>query len=146
MGMSTEEYNRQRQAGRFRVLSDEDTPESLKDSCPCAKHGDGSSGSWCYRDELRWHVVEFEGDTPLRIVGSDGGEPEDQLLVRDWRWVAVALNNAYEAGIRSALIPAPAPAGEQDGQGAEEAAPIGNCPKCGAPWFAHNGFCGGCRP
>lgn len=26
------------------------------------------------------------------IIGYDGGEPEDQLLVRDWQWVAVALN------------------------------------------------------
>lgn len=26
------------------------------------------------------------------IVGNDGGEPEDQLLLRDWRWVVVLLN------------------------------------------------------
>lgn len=26
------------------------------------------------------------------IIGSDGGEPEDQVLVRDWRWVVDALN------------------------------------------------------
>jgi hypothetical protein len=27
-----------------------------------------------------------------RDVGEDGGEPEDQLLIRDWSWVAVEMN------------------------------------------------------
>lgn len=27
-----------------------------------------------------------------RIVGGDGGEPEDQTLLRDWKWVPVELN------------------------------------------------------
>lgn len=27
------------------------------------------------------------------VVGADGGEPEDQTLGRDWRWVVAALNS-----------------------------------------------------
>jgi hypothetical protein len=45
-----------------------------------------------------------------RIVGRDGGEPEDQSLGRDWSWVADALNEmeqerieAREAGRRAGL-------------------------------------------
>lgn len=26
------------------------------------------------------------------VLGTDGGEPEDQTLTRDWAWVAAALN------------------------------------------------------
>lgn len=49
---------------------------------------------------FRYHVVEFPpGDQP-HIIGSDGGEPEDQLLVRDWDWVVVALNDAYKKGFK----------------------------------------------
>lgn len=32
----------------------------------------------------------------------DGGEAEDNLYLRDWGWVAPALDNAYEAGLRDA--------------------------------------------
>lgn len=38
----------------------------------------------------------------------DGGEPEDNLYLRDWAWVAPALANAYEAGFddaRSGAVP-----------------------------------------
>lgn len=35
-------------------------------------------------------------------IGRDGGEPEDQLLVRDWQWVAEALN-ALDAEWREKL-------------------------------------------
>ena len=31
-------------------------------------------------------------DKPVRLVGYDGGEPEDQTLSRDWEWVVVELN------------------------------------------------------
>lgn len=45
----------------------------------------------------RWHEAAFclyetDGEKPIRFVASDGGEPEDQLLVRDWSWVADELN------------------------------------------------------
>jgi hypothetical protein len=41
------------------------------------------SGIWLYSD-----------DVPLKLIGEDGGEPEDQTLRRDWRWVVDALNEA----------------------------------------------------
>lgn len=51
-------------------------------------------------DDDGWAVFEFahQDDEHPRIVGGDGGEPEDQLLVRDWEWVVHALNAAYEQG------------------------------------------------
>lgn len=54
-----------------------------------------------HRDEVLYRnfVVEFRFDGP-KIVGSDGGEPEDQLLYRDWRWVVPALNAAYIDGLQ----------------------------------------------
>lgn len=39
----------------------------------------------------------------LEAIGSDGGEPEDQLLVRDWKWVAPALDAAYQEGLLEGL-------------------------------------------
>ena len=46
---------------------------------------------WLEDDEdFCWCIL----DTKLKtVVGYDDGEPEDQLLVRDWDWVVVALNN-----------------------------------------------------
>ena len=43
-------------------------------------------------------VVEFDLDTgmPIRIVGQDGAEPEDNTLARAWIWVAEELNNIAE--------------------------------------------------
>jgi hypothetical protein len=40
-----------------------------------------------------------------RELGADGGEPEDQLLVRDWEWVPKELNalQAENARLREAL-------------------------------------------
>jgi len=46
-----------------------------------------------------WFVYDSKTD---RIVGEDGGEPEDQMLVRDWRWVEKELNRAYEEGLSDA--------------------------------------------
>ncbi len=37
-------------------------------------------------------LVEFVDELPVRIVGSDGGEPEDALFCRDWEWVVTELN------------------------------------------------------
>jgi len=44
--------------------------------------------------KYRCYVVEFANEGP-KILGSDGGEPEDQRLYRDWAWVVPALNKAY---------------------------------------------------
>lgn len=89
MGMSTEEYERQRadKTLRFRILGHDDVPRDLRlDCCPLqpTRHG-------CWRD-CRYAIVEFDGEKPVRLVDWDGGEPEDQILTRDWRWVAEEMN------------------------------------------------------
>jgi hypothetical protein len=44
-----------------------------------------------------WCIYRFDADgRAVERVGSDGGEPEDQVLVRDWAWVAEALNREAE--------------------------------------------------
>lgn len=60
--------------------------------------------SFCGRPEEHfWLVIENLPDGSKRIIGEDGGEPEDQLLVRDWKWVAEALNEAYEQGFQDGV-------------------------------------------
>jgi hypothetical protein len=39
-------------------------------------------------------------DLGYEFVASDGGDPEDQTLSRDWAWVVGALNNAYQEGLK----------------------------------------------
>jgi len=52
-----------------------------------------------YKNNPNWLLFEFdETDNEPRLVGQDGGEPEDQLLVRDWSWVVKELNRAYKRG------------------------------------------------
>lgn len=51
-----------------------------------------------YWEEHTMFVVDICGP---RIIGSDGGEPEDQRLYRDWAWVVPALNKAYQEGLES---------------------------------------------
>lgn len=43
-------------------------------------------------------VVRCEEGAPVEVIGTDGGEPEDQLLWRDWAWVAPALAQARREG------------------------------------------------
>lgn len=43
-------------------------------------------------DPNSWSLVETDGEKPIRFIGADGGEPEDQTLVRDWNWVATEMN------------------------------------------------------
>lgn len=38
-------------------------------------------------------LVEFVDNAPVRILASDGGEPEDATFGRDWRWVVDELNS-----------------------------------------------------
>lgn len=51
-------------------------------------------------DEVEW-LDEYDNllfertEEGLRYVNSDGGEPEDQTLSRNWSWVAGELNKAY---------------------------------------------------
>ncbi len=45
-----------------------------------------------YGDEYRELVDTSTGD----VVGSDGGEPEDNTFYRDWSWVPTLLNKVAE--------------------------------------------------
>lgn len=54
-------------------------------------------------EEWRQCIVLYEDSKPVRILSSDGGEPEDQTLTRDWGWVTEELNNAYRMGYEAAL-------------------------------------------
>lgn len=47
------------------------------------------------------YLVEFSVDG-VALIGQDGGEPEDQTLGRDWKWVVSALQRAYDAGVADA--------------------------------------------
>ena len=87
MGMTTKELlDMQASGARFRIFS-------MHEAAVAGYISDGG-------DDGGWAVFEFEhpDDKHPRIVGGDGGEPEDQLLVRDWEWVVHALNAAYEHG------------------------------------------------
>ena len=71
---------------RFQVMWVDDLramghPEfkSISDVRPCRYIGD--------REALVDTSVK-----PFRILGTDGGEVEDQTLSRDWRWVVKELN------------------------------------------------------
>lgn len=76
---------------RFELLSNEDAAKA------CGLDPD-SVGSY----NGMFSVVEHLPNNCCAIVGSDGGEPEDQLLCRDWSWVVDALNDAFEAGVLAA--------------------------------------------
>lgn len=84
--MTQEEYERQRNdvTNRFRVFNTRD----LASLGLCEESKD---------DGVYW-LVEFAPGKAPRIVSRDGGEPEDQSLMRDWSWVAGALNRAYNDG------------------------------------------------
>lgn len=43
-------------------------------------------------------IWRCEDGVPVEFIGDDGGEPEDQTLGRDWKWVAPALAAAHERG------------------------------------------------
>jgi hypothetical protein len=43
-------------------------------------------------------VFRVEDGVAVSELGSDGGEPEDNSLSRDWSWVAPALQAAYDLG------------------------------------------------
>jgi hypothetical protein len=49
----------------------------------------------CYGDGFA--VVDRGSPTETRIVGCDGGEPEDQSLGRDWKWVVDELRSLQRA-------------------------------------------------
>ena len=67
---------------RFRIVWYEDVPEELR----------------YYDVDDPWIrmfscLVEYDkNNNPLRIVASDGGEPEDQTFHRNWSWVVKEMN------------------------------------------------------
>lgn len=82
---------------RFRTLFHDDVPKHMRQECcpePPTKFG-------CYRP-YRSALVEFDGETPIRIVGWDGGEPEDQTLTRDWDWVGKEMDSLRNAALEEA--------------------------------------------
>lgn len=54
-----------------------------------------------------WSIYRFVDGTPVEYIGSDGGEPEDQLLVRDLSWIAGALEAAYRRGLEASRLETP---------------------------------------
>lgn len=70
---------------RFFVVYESEAKELLGDSFAGGSTGGTYDGeSWC--------LLEKMDDGTHRLVGMDGGEPEDQLLIRDWAWVVTELN------------------------------------------------------
>lgn len=57
-------------------------------------------------DYERNALVRFEDGEPVTILALDGGEPEDNSFFRDWRWVPVALERAYNEGYKRGLADA----------------------------------------
>jgi len=79
----------------FIVLNDE---EAVKRGGPAAPTKVGDFGWTLYEQGASGKLI--------RAIGSDGGEPEDQLLVRDWSWVVEALNeerDRYEAQVEDVV-------------------------------------------
>ena len=66
--------------------------EAEKNGWPGTQHRDD------YHDDGTSIVYRFEDGAPVAVIGTDGGEPEDQSLYRDWRWVPLALQAAYNLG------------------------------------------------
>lgn len=54
-----------------------------------------SGAAWRVVDSWScWGLFEFptpDAATPIRLLGHDGGEPEDKILVRDFDWIAAEL-------------------------------------------------------
>jgi hypothetical protein len=71
---------------RYRIISSDAARER---GYPDAPEEGWRGECWClYRFDATGNAVE--------LIGTDGGEPEDQVLVRDWAWVAEALNREAE--------------------------------------------------
>ena len=81
----------------YRIVSNRTLLEEYPDFEPEPGFHEDSKSTW-FEDWDAW-VIRFEDDVPVSGIGSDGGEPEDQTLGRDWSWVAPALQSAYEDGL-----------------------------------------------
>ncbi len=57
--------------------------------------------------DYHWQLIALDEDGKrVCVLGEDGGEPEDQTLVRDWDWVPKVINALLEsrAAWRAQLI------------------------------------------
>jgi hypothetical protein len=74
---------------RFRVVHFQDACQNgwHEDCCNCRE-------SWDFYYELYDTKVTVDGKP--KFIGSDRAEPEDKLLVRDFRWVLEAMNRLAE--------------------------------------------------
>jgi hypothetical protein len=86
--------------------------------------------------------------TPVRVRKDDGSFVETRT-----RSMAEMLGGhsavIWLEGISGCyLLDRVKPIEEEQSEPEPEAAPvpIAHCPKCGAPWFHDQGFCGGCAP
>lgn len=66
---------------RFAVVYSRDYAKQYPSSDVAECLSDGADPCWMCIDT-----------TNARVLGADGGAPEDALLVRDWKWVARELN------------------------------------------------------
>ena len=68
---------------RFIVVSNDDAVKQRLPGWENFYHVDG---------DFHFCLYETDGKKPIRLVGEDGGEPEDQTLGRDWKWVPAEMN------------------------------------------------------
>lgn len=71
---------------RFIVVSSKDARANRYPGYDDPVHDRHFLDGWC------WCLYETDGEKPIRLIAEDGGEPEDQCLVRDWDWVPTELN------------------------------------------------------
>lgn len=61
----------------------------------CLFNDDAVSQGYLNAEDSREYgssIFRRNDDGTVTLVGEDGGEPEDQTLNRDWKWVIEALN------------------------------------------------------
>lgn len=56
-----------------------------------------------YDADFRCGLWELQDGKPVRLLGTDCGEPEDNRFTRDWSWVRGELQRAYDDGLAASL-------------------------------------------
>lgn len=69
---------------RFRIVDNTEAEKLL-----------GNKFSNDFPNDLSGVIIEYTNDGSIEYIAQDGGEPEDQTLFRDWKWVVGALNYAH---------------------------------------------------
>lgn len=82
----------------YKIVGIDDLPESL-----LKEYGMEDPNRRCWNTVCA--LVEYVDGVPKTVWGWDGGEPEDQILYRDWSWVETAMNAAYKTGHKDAMRP-----------------------------------------